>query len=138
MKYLQGRERGCVLNVCGVDFILFVTSVAASTCFFLYIPVVFILFYVSLLVHVFLCQLYLSAKCFPSISFYLRNPSRRVYMFDDLNVYLCMYVYIGKVSDWYICYLLFLHHKKFMFKCVSHTMEPRSPKTGVDRMFHNL
>jgi len=33
MKYLQGRARVCVLNVCSMDFISFVTGVAVSTCF---------------------------------------------------------------------------------------------------------
>ena len=56
MKYLQGREKVCVLNVWSMDLILSVTGVAVSTCFFyLYIPVVFILFHVSLLIHAFVC-----------------------------------------------------------------------------------
>ena len=33
MKYLQGRERVCVLNVCSTDLELFVTGVAVNTCF---------------------------------------------------------------------------------------------------------
>jgi len=129
MKYLQGRERGCVLNVCGVDFILFVTSVAASTCFFLYIPVVFILFYVSLLVHVFVCQLYLSAKCSPSISFYLRNPSRRVYMFDDLNVYLFMCLLVRFATGTFVTCCSFTT-KMYFQKCVTYHGAQESNNLG--------
>ena len=62
MKYLQGRERVCVLNVCSKDFVLFVTDLAVSTCIFVYTCCFYFVVHVSLFVHVFVCQLYLSAK----------------------------------------------------------------------------
>jgi len=63
MKYLQGRKRVCVLNVCSIDLILFVTGVAVSTCFSICIYLLFLFCFMS--PYRYMC-LYVNYICQPS------------------------------------------------------------------------
>ena len=56
MKYLKDRKRVCVLNVCSMDLILFVTGVAVSTCFYICIYLLFAFFVSCFLINTCVCM----------------------------------------------------------------------------------
>jgi hypothetical protein len=137
MKYLQGRERVCVLNVCSMDLILSVTGVAVSTCFSICIYLLFL--FCFMFPYWYMC-LYVNYICRPSNpQVYLSVCVTLVGGCICLMIWMCTYVCVYWQGFQLVHLLLVVPSpQKCMFKRVSHTMEPRSPITLVDRMFHNL
>jgi len=136
VKYLQGRERVCVLNVCRMVLILFVTGVAVSTCFSICIYLLFL--FCFMFPYWYMC-LYVNYICRPSNpQVYLSVCVTLVGGCVFLLIWMCTYVCVYWQGFQLVHLLLVVPSpQKCMFKRVSHTMEPRSPITLVYRMFHN-